>query len=129
MSREGEFWREVRNIAKSYKNPVQVAQIKSIEPLTIQFQGIELITINGDTIYINDLLLDDAKQFTPVNPITCSNGSITENHTDIINNELEAWLMAIHERFILHIGDFVAIQKLGNNSYLVLEKLQVLKGE
>ena len=129
MSRDGEYWNTVRKIAKSYKNPVQVGQIKSLEPLTVQFQGLELSPANGDTIYINNLLLDEAISFTEAQPIQCSNGSITENHTDIINTEIEAWLMAVHNRFILHIGDYVALQKLGNNTYLVLEKLQVLKGE
>ena len=129
MSRDGEFWNTVRKVAKSYKNPVQVGQIKSLEPLTVQFQGLELSPSNGDTIYINNLLLDEAISFTEAQPIQCSNGSITENHTDIINTELEAWLMAVHNRFILHIGDYVALQKLGNNTYLVLQKLQVLKGE
>ena len=129
MSRDGEFWNTVRKVAKSYKNPVQVGQIKSLEPLTVQFQGLELSTVNGDTIYINNLLLDEAISFTEAQPIQCSNGSITENHTDIINAEIESWLMAVHNRFILHIGDYVALQKLGNNTYLVLEKLQVLKGE
>ena len=129
MSRDGEFWNTVRKVAKSYKNPVQVGQIKSLEPLTVQFQGLELSPANGDTIYINNLLLDEAISFTEAQPIQCSNGSITENHTDIINAEIEALLMAVHNRFILHIGDYVALQKLGNNTYLVLEKLQVLKGE
>ena len=129
MSRDGEFWNTVRKVAKSYKNPVQVGQVKSLKPLIIQFLGLELSQVNGDTLYVNNLLLDEPVQFTPAQPITCSNGSITENHTDIINKELEKWIMAIHERYILHIGDYVAVQKLGNNTYLVLEKLQALKGE
>ncbi len=130
MSRDGEFWKTVRKQAKSVnQNPVQVGWIKSLEPLTVQYQGIELSTINGDTLYINNLLLDKAIEFTSAQPITCSNGSITENHTDIINKEIEKWIMAIHKRFILGIGDYVAVQKLGKNTYLILEKLQVLKGE
>lgn len=130
MSRDGEFWKTVRKQAKSVNpNPVQVGWIKSLEPLTVQYQGLELSTVNGDTIYINNLLLDAPIEFTPAQPITCSNGSITENHTDIINKEIEEWIMAIHKRFILSIGDYVAVQRLGNNTYLILEKLQVLKGE
>lgn len=129
MSRDGEQWNTVRKIAKSYKNPVQIGQIKSLEPLTIQYQGLELSTVNGDTLYINNLLLDAPIEFTPAKAITCSHGTITENHTNIINDELEAWIMAIHKRFILSIGDYVAVQRLGNNTYLILEKLQALKGE
>ena len=125
MSQAGKFWNTVKQQSKSMnQSPVQVGTVKSLSPLSIQFQGIELSPINGDTIYINNLLLDEAISFTEAQPITCSNGSITENHTDIINVELEAWLVAVHNRFILHIGDYVAVQKLGNNSYLILEKVQ-----
>lgn len=130
MSRDGEFWKTVRKQAKSVNpNPVQVGWIKSLKPLTVQYQGLELSTVNGDTLYINNLLLDTPIEFTPAEAITCSHGTITENHTNIINDELEAWIMAIHKRFILSIGDYVAVQRLGNNTYLILEKLQALKGE
>lgn len=130
MSRDGEFWKTVRKQAKSVNpNPVQVGWIKSLEPLIVQYQGLELSTVNGDTLYINNLLLDAPIEFTPAEAITCSHGTITENHTNIINDELEAWIMAIHKRFILSIGDYVAVQRLGNNTYLILEKLQALKGE
>lgn len=143
MSRDGEYWKEVRNIAKSYKNPVQVGQVKSFEPFTVQFQGIELSTVNGDTLYINNLLLDENIEFdlasmdnvqninpalweadnTPTSTVEIS-GTQKQFVTDLYN-----WLKAVHNRFILHIGDYVAIQKLGNNTYLILEKMQALKGE
>ena len=74
-------------------------------------------------------MLDEVISFTKAQKITCSNGTITENHTNLINNEIEAWLVSIHDRFILHIGDFVAVQKLGNNTYIVLEKLQKVTNE
>ena len=142
MSRDGEFWSAVRKIAKSYKNPVQVGQVISLEPFTIQFQGLELSAVNGDTIYINNLLLDanieldlpsmDEPQNinpplwkadnTPTGTVEIS-GTQKQFLTDLYN-----WVKAVHNRFILHIGDYVALQKLGN-SYIVLEKLQVLKGE
>lgn len=125
MSQTGKFWQAVEKKSKKVNpNPVQVGYIKSLEPFTIQYQGLELSVVNGDTIYVNNLLLDKAIEFTSAEPITCSHGTITENHTDIINGEIEAWLMAIHNRFILHINDYVAVQKLGNNTYLVLEKVQ-----
>ena len=79
MSRDGEFWKTVRKQAKSVNpNPVQVGWIKSLEPLTVQYQGLELSTVNGDTLYINNLLLDAPIEFTPAEAITCSHGTITE---------------------------------------------------
>ena len=125
MSQMGKFWKDVDTRAKRVnQSPVQIAQVLSIKPFSVQFSGVELNVANGDTIYINNLLLDSPISFTEAQPIQCSNGSITENHTDIINGELEAWLMAIHKRFILQVGDYVGIQKLGNNTYLILEKLE-----
>jgi len=144
MSRDGEFWKTVRKQAKSVnQNPVQVGWVKSLEPLTIQYQGLELNNANGDTIYINNLLLDknielnlpsmdEAQNIkpalwkannTPTGTVEIS-GTQKQFVTDLYN-----WIKAVHNRFILQIGDYVAVQKLGKNTYLILEKLQVLKGE
>ena len=144
MSRDGEFWKTVRKQAKSVnQNPVQVGWIKKLEPLTVQYQGIELSTVHGDTIYINNLLLDENIELdlasmdepqniepalwkadnTPTASVSIS-GTQKQFVTDLYN-----WIKAVHNRFILHIGDYVAVQKLGKNTYLILEKLQALKGE
>lgn len=143
MSRDGEFWNTVRKVAKSYRNPVQIGRVISLKPFIIQFHGVELSTANGDSIYINNLLLDEnielnlASMDTPQNinpalwkadntptPTVEISGTQKQFVTDLYN-----WIKAVHNRFILHIGDYVAIQKLGNNTYLILEKLQALKGE
>lgn len=144
MSRDGEFWKTVRKQAKSVNpNPVQVGWIKSLEPLTIQYQGLELSTVNGDKIYINNLLLDENIELdlasmdepqninpalwkadnTPTGTVEIS-GTQKQFVTDLYN-----WIKAVHNRYIIHIGDYVAVQRLGNNTYLILEKLQALKGE
>ena len=144
MSRDGKHWNTVKKIAKSVnQSPVQVGWVKSLEPFTIQYQGLELSTVNGDTIYINNLLLDPnieldlASMDEPQNidpalweadntptPTVAISGTQKQFVTDLYN-----WIKAVHNRFILHIGDYVAVQKLGKNTYLVLEKLQALKGE
>ena len=144
MSRDGEFWKTVRKQAKSVNpNPVQVGWIKSLEPLTVQYQGLELSNVNGDTIYINNLLLDENIELdlasmdeaqninpplwkadnTPTGTVEIS-GTQKQFVTDLYN-----WIKAVHNRYIIHIGDYVAVQRLGNNTYLILEKLQALKGE
>ena len=130
MSQAGKFWKEVdkRSKAKN-ESPVQVGQITGIKPLVILFNGLELSYANGDTIFVNHLMLDDLVSFTTAQPITCSDGTITENHTSIINEEIEAWLMSVHQRYILNVGDYVAVQKLGNNTYIVLDKLQKVGNE
>ena len=141
MSRDGEFWNTVRKVAKSYRNPVQIGQVISLKPFIVQFHGVELSTANGDSIYINNLLLDEnieldlASMDTPQNispawwkaentptPTVEISGTQKQFVTDLYN-----WIKAVHNRFILHIGDFVTLQKLGNNTYLVLEKVQKIE--
>lgn len=130
MSGEGRFWQQVDERSKKMQNAVaSVGVIKTLKPISIFYNGIEISVANGDTIFLNNLILDDVVTFTQAQPITCSDGAITENHTDIINNEIESWLVSIHDRFILHIGDLVAVQKLGNNTYLLLNKLQKVENE
>lgn len=126
MSQMGKFWQEVDRRSKATnQNPTSIGEVISIEPLSISYNGITVSKANGDNVYVNNLLLDEQKTFTTAQPITCSDGKITENHTGIINDITE-WLSSIHKRFILDVGDYVAIQKLGNNTYIVLEKVQKL---
>jgi hypothetical protein len=130
MSGQGKFWGAVDKRAKKINPAVaSVGMVKSLSPFSISYNGLELSAQNGDTIYLNNLLLDEQKTFTQANPITCSQGTITENHTNIINNEITSWLSSVHGRFILHVGDYIAVQKLGNNTYIVLSKLQKVENE
>ena len=130
MSQQGKFWQAVDKRAKKINHAVtSVGVVESLQPFSINYNGINLSVANGDTIFVNNLMLDEVISFTQAQPITCSHGTITENHTDIINNEIEKWLMSIHNRFILHIGDYIAVQKLGNNTYIVLNKLQKVENE
>lgn len=130
MSGQGDFWKDVdKRAKKTNPNPVSVGVVESLEPFSIKYNGVSLNVANGDTIFVNNLMLDEVISFTAAQTITCSHGTITENHTDIINNEIEKWLVSIHDRYILHIGDNIAVQKLGNNTYIVLNKLQKVGNE
>ena len=126
LSSEGKFWQQVDNRSKANnQSPVSVGEVLSVQPLSISYNGLTLSKANGDNIYVNNLLLDEQKTFTTAQQITCSDGTITENHTAIINDITE-WLSSIHKRYILDVGNYVAVQKLGNNTYIVLEKVQQL---
>lgn len=126
MSQAGKFWQQVdKRSRENNQNPTSIGEVISIEPLSVSYNGIIISKANGDNVYVNNLLLDEQKTFTKAQPITCSDGKITENHTGIIN-DIKEWLSSIHKRFILDVGDYVAIQKLGNNTYIVLEKVQKL---
>lgn len=133
------FWHDVRQQAKKVNPaPVMVGQVECIEPFLLSFQGVQIGTQYGDTIYINNLLLDEninldiasmdsAQTINPAlwqadNSPTSSveiSGTQKQFLTDFYN-----WTKSVHNRFILHIGDYVAVQRLGNNTYLILEKVQ-----
>lgn len=129
MSGQGKFWGAVdKRAKKTNPAPVSIGEVKSLEPFSIKYNGLELSPQNGDAIYLNNLLLDERKTFTQATKPTVSQGTITENHTAIIN-DITSWLSSIHNRYIIHIGDYVAVQKLGNNTYIVLGKVQKVENE
>jgi hypothetical protein len=139
MSQAGKFWNTVKQQSKSMnQSPVQVGTVKTLNPLSIQFQGIELSYSNGDTIYINHLMLDeninlDVASMDSLQNIDPALWKADNSPTPTVSisgtqkqflTDFYTWTKAVHDRYILHIGDYVAVQKLGNNTYLVLEKVQ-----
>lgn len=146
MSATGDFVKSMREQSKKTQSaPVQIGQILTLNPLSIQYQGLDLSLANGDTIYINGLILDaninldvasmdSAQNLASVSPPPwTANNKPTDSYTAEISGtqkqfltDFYNWTKSVHDRFILHIGDYVAIQKLGNNTYLVLEKVQKL---
>lgn len=147
MSGDGKFWNNVKKAAKTQNRPpVQIGKILTLQPLSISYQGLTLSYENGDTIYINNLLLDENIELdltsldTPQNitattpPPLIKGGIENPDYTAEISGsqkqfltDLYNWIKSVHNRFILHIGDFVTLQKLGNNTYLVLEKVQKIE--
>ena len=138
---------QIRNeIAKN--GAVNVGVVKSLNPLVVTFLKVDFSTAD-DTLYCPDLLLDEninldvdgamsgiqqIKQMTPppvinLSPQTSSDytAQITGTIPDFIKdfyNYFKAW----HNRFILHVGDFVAIQKVGENKILIVSKLNLIGG-
>lgn len=127
---------------------VNVGVVKSLEPLTVTFLKVDFSTAD-DTLYCNSLLLDEninldvdsamngtqqIKQMTPppvinLSPQTSSDytAQISGTIPDFIKdfyNYFKAW----HNRFILHVGDFVAIQKVGENKILIISKINLIGG-
>lgn len=125
---------------------VNVGVVKSLNPLTVTYLKVDFSTAD-DTLYCNSLLLDEninldvdaamtaaqnIKEMTPpplisLNPQTSSeytakiSGSIPDFIKDFYNY-FKAW----HNRFILHVGDLVAIQKVGENKILIVSKISLL---
>lgn len=149
MSQTGKFWQAVDTRSKKTQNAVtSVGVVTSLQPFGIKYNGIDISVENGDTIFINNLMLDDnidldvpsmdnpqdLKNVTPAPWIGLNapnsdytaeiSGTQKQFLTDFYN-----WTKSVHNRFILHIGDYIAVQKLGNNTYIVLDKLQKVENE
>lgn len=149
MSGQGKFWKEVDRRAKNANfAPVSVGEVKSLKPFSIFYNGLELSYANGDTIFVNHLMLDDninldlssmdsAQNISSMSPEPwIGNNSPNADYTAEISGtqkqfvtDFYTWSKSVHDRFILHIGDYVAVQKLGNNTYIVLDKLQKVENE
>lgn len=149
MSRLGKQLKALDERSKKLNpSPTSVGQVLTIKPFSVAYNGLTLSFANGDTIYINNLMLDDNIDLdvgsmdeaqnindmsempwiafqTPEKDYTAKiSGTQKQFLTDFYN-----WTKAVHNRFIIHIGDFVAVQKLGNNTYIILDKLQKVENE
>lgn len=139
MSASGEFWNNVRSVAKATNpNPVMVGEVVSLQPFIVNYQGVEIGISYGDTVFINNLLLDEninldlasmdnAQNFT--NSTAYQSPSFTAEVSGTQKQFLTAlynWIKAIHMRYILAVGDYVSVQGLGNNTYIILGKIQEL---
>lgn len=142
MSQMGKYIETIRNQSKKIQQqPVQIGQILTLSPLSIQYQGLELCIENGDNIYINNLLLDEninlnlssMNSSQTINPALWQADNSPTSSVEISGTQKQFltdfynWTKSVHNRFILHIGDYVAIQQLGNNTYLILEKISKIE--
>ena len=144
MSQLGRQWKDIDKRCKR-NNPsvTSVGEVTSIQPFAILYNGIDISVANGDTIYINNLMLDDnidldvssmdeAQNIKSMNPAPwISQGTSNSDYTAEISGtqktfltDLYNWIKSVHNRYIIHIGDKIAVQKLGNNTYIVLSKIQ-----
>lgn len=149
MSGQGDFWKAVdKRAKKTNPNPVSVGVVKTLKPFSINYNGLELSYANGDTIFVNHLMLDDninlnvgsmdsAQNINGMSPQPwIGDSSPNADYTAEISGtqkqfvtDFYTWSKSVHDRFILHIGDYIAVQKLGNNTYIVLDKLQKVENE
>lgn len=127
---------------------VNVGVVKSLEPLTVTFLKVDFSTAD-DTLYCNSLLLDkninldvdaamsgtqNITNMTPP-PLISTSPQSSSNYTAKISGtipdfikEFYNYFKAWHNRFILHVGDFVAVQKVGENKILIVSKINLLEG-
>lgn len=139
-----------KEVRKSQMQPVRMAIVTKLKPLTLIYNEVEF-SADRDFIYMNNLLIDEninldvdgamaeTQTFDQINPpplistkpqtSSTYTGTISGTIPDFIK-EFYNWFKAWHNRYILHVGDMVAIQKIGENKIIVLCKLQrILQAE
>lgn len=147
MSSAGKFWKQVQKQSKA-QNPdvVALCQVKSINPFVFDYRGIEISLANGDNIYVDPLLLqaninldlasmDSAQNLQSMSPQPwIANNSPNANFTAEISGTQKQFLTDFYNFFktwqgtyILSVGDYVTVQKLGFNTYLVIRKVVELE--
>lgn len=138
MSTAGKFWKQIQKQSKA-QNPDMVAlcQVKSVTPFVFDYKGIEISFANGDNIYIDPLMLqaninldiasmNSAQNINPAlwkadntpTPTVEISGTQKQFLTDFYNF-YKTW----QNTYILAVGDYVTVQKLGFNTYLVIRKV------
>ena len=143
MSSAGKFWKQVQKQSKA-QNPdvVALCQVKSINPFVFDYRGIEISLANGDNIYVDPLMLqaninldlasmDSAQNLQSMSPQPwIANNSPNANFTAEISGTQKQFLTDFYNFFktwqgtyILSVGDYVTVQKLGFNTYLVIRKV------
>lgn len=146
---KGDDWGTV--LAKIIKNevrrsqmpPVRMAIVTKLKPFTLIYNEVEF-SADRDYIYMNNLLLDEninldvdgamsgVQTLKGVNPqpwisLNTPNADFTTQIEGTIPDFIKSfynYFKAWHNRYILHVGDMVAIQKIGENKIIVLCKLQ-----
>ena len=146
---KGDDWGTV--LAKIIKNevrrsqmpPVRMAIVTKLKPFTLIYNEVEF-SADRDYIYMNNLLLDEninldvddamagIQTLKGVNPqpwisLNTPNADFTTQIEGTIPDFIKSfynYFKAWHNRYILHVGDMVAIQKIGENKIIVLCKLQ-----
>ena len=147
MSSAGKFWKQVQKQSKA-QNPdvVALCQVKSINPFVFDYRGIEISLANGDNIYVDPLMLqaninldlasmDSAQNLQSMSPQPwIANNSPNANFTAEISGTQKQFLTVFYNFFktwqgtyILSVGDYVTVQKLGFNTYLVIRKVVELE--
>lgn len=138
MSTAGKFWQQVQKQSRA-QNPEMVAlcEVVSVTPFVFNYKGVEISLANGDNIYVDPLILeaninldvssmDSAQNInpalwkadnTPTGTVEIS-GTQKQFLTDFYNF-YKTWQGV----YIIKAGDFVAVQKLGNNTYIVVRKV------
>lgn len=133
-----------RRMLKS-KVLANVGIVRNLNPLTIRFREIDF-SVENDTLYCNELLLDEnvnldvdgamagvqnLQSVTP-NPwiaLNTPNADFTANISGTIPDFIKQfyeYFKQWHNRFILHVGDLVAVQKIGENKIIVLSKITMV---
>ena len=135
------FWAE--NIIDTMENTIteklfkglKICKIKSIEPLILQYNNLEISTLFGDTIYIHPLFNKtninlDKNIILNLQNFTSSTAYNSPEFQAKIEGGIVQFISDFYEFYknnnaiyILSEGDSVAVYELEGNSFLILQKV------
>ena len=136
---QNKFWETVQKQgALRNPEPVQIGKVIQKVPLQVLYKGVTIGKEFGDNIYINNLLLDDnialdvpsMDEPQNINPALWKADNTPTGTVEISGTQKQfltdfyKYFQAWHKRYIIDVGDFVSVQKLGNNTYIILQKVQ-----
>lgn len=139
----------MRMIAQNNMPPVvNTAVVTNLKPFSIVYKGVTF-SADKDPIFVNSLMLDEnisldvdgamsgTQNLKGVNPqpwisLNTPNADFTTQIEGTIPEFIKSfynYFKAWHNRYILHVGDVVAVQKVGKNKFIVLQKIQKVEVE
>lgn len=131
-------------IAQNNMPPVvNTAVVTNLKPFSIVYNGVTF-SADKDPIFVNSLMLDEnvnldvngamsgTQNLKGVNPqpwiaLNTPQGDFTTKIDGTIPDFIKSfynYFKSWHNRYILHVGDVVAVQKVGKNKFIVLQKIQ-----
>ena len=116
-------------------NGFKVCTVKAIKPLVLTYDGVDIGTTEGDTVFVHPLMVQEPinQEIEGLFNIQNFKNSTAYNSPQFqasIEGELPDFIKEFYlfyknwqGIYLLNVGDMVAVYELGDNNYLVLQKV------
>ena len=116
-------------------NGFKVCTVKTIKPLVLTYNGVDIGTTEGDTVFVHPLMVQDLINQETEGLFNIQNfkNSTAYNSPQFqasIEGELPNFIKEFYlfykkwqGIYLLNVGDLVAVYELGDNNYLILQKV------
>lgn len=114
---------------------LKICTVKSVNPFIFIAEGVELGTTFGDTVYVHPLFLADLINFdentlSEIQNFKSTTAYESPNFTGMIEGTIPEFIKNFYlfykekeKIYRLKAGDLIAMYELGENSYLILQKV------